>query len=347
MKNLFHGISAILILMIMVCLLAGCATASGGGDTATEMEVMTETAESGLLKIRFFEVKNSDASSWGDSTYIEFPDGRNMIIDFGGSGAGAEIAGYLKAEGITYIDYAVFSHCHSDHVNGFTDFLNAGIGFGHAMTNDYIPTNYAWMAARFSANGMDTTVLNAGYSFDIGEVHFTVLSPFPEDLDYANLGRTNAADSGTGSNRDINDSSIVLKMTYGDFSALFTGDIYTDQEARILDAYRDNPEILDVDVMKLMHHGKDTSGSSEWIAATSPKLAVAEGLFSVSASKCMEYLDAGASDIYFTWMNGNVYVTSDGNGFEYHADRPEMTGSYKGLRALYEYKKAQQEAENK
>ena len=167
-------------------------------------------------------------------------------------------------------------------------------------------------------------------------------------LDYANLKTTNSADKGVGSNRDINDSSTVMRLDYGDFSMLFTGDIYTDQELHIIEKYKDNPQILDVDVLKLMHHGKDTSGSSEWIKATSPRLAVAEGLFSVSASKCLDYLDAGAQDIYFTWMNGNVYVESDGKGFEYSADRPEMTGSHKGLKALYEYKKAQQAAqENK
>ena len=331
-----------ILLAVVLCLFAGCSTAKGA---APEPEAQKGD---GLLHIRFFEVKDSDASAWGDSTLIEFPDGQRMMVDFGGHTAGEEIARYLKEAGITHIDYAVFSHCHSDHANGFVELLNAGIKFDHAMTNGYIPTNYAWMAQRFAANGMDVTVLDAGKEFEISGVHFTVLAPFPEDLDYANLKTTNSADKGVGSNRDINDSSTVMRLDYGDFSMLFTGDIYTDQELHIIEKYKDNPQILDVDVLKLMHHGKDTSGSSEWIKATSPRLAVAEGLFSVSASKCLEYLDAGAQDIYFTWMNGNVYVESDGKGFEYSADRPEMTGSHKGLKALYEYKKAQQAAqENK
>ncbi len=352
MRHSFAKALLALMLLAMLCIVS-CATAADTTETetveaaeaSTAEVVATETTqetETGLLKIRFMEVKNSDASAWGDCTYIEFPNGENMLVDFGGSGAGAEIAGYLKEAGITHVTYAVFSHCHSDHANGFTDMLNAGIKFDHAMTNGYIPTNYAWMATRFKDNGIDVIrILDAGEEFDIGDVHFQVLAPFPEDLDYANLGTTNAADSGVGSNRDINNSSTVMKMTYGDFSMLFTGDIYTDQEAHIIEMYKDNPEILDCDVLKLMHHGKDTSGSSEWIKAVSPTLAVAEGLFSVSATKCMEYLAAGATDIYFTWMNGNVYVTSDGTGFEYEADRPEMVGSYKSLKTLYEYKKSQ------
>ena len=328
------------LLAVALCLLVGCASAKTAGGQETE-----ERVSDGLLHIRFFEVKNSDASDWGDCTYIEFPNGENMLIDFGGTNAGAEIAGYLKEAGITHITYAVFSHCHSDHANGFNSMVAAGIKFDHAFTNGYIPTNYNWMALRFKERNIDVTVLNAGDAFNVGDVRFTVLAPYPEDLDHANLGRTNSADQGVGSNRDINDSSIVMRLDYGNFSMLFTGDIYMDQEQHIIEKYQDNLQVLDVDVMKLMHHGKDTSGSSEWIRATSPVLAVAEGLFSVSASKCMEYLEAGAQDIFFTWMNGNVYVTSDGNGFEYSADRPEMTGSYKGLRALYEYKKAQQAAE--
>ena len=327
---------------VVLCLFTGCRTAGSG---AAETQV---SEGDGLLHIRFFEVKNSDASTWGDCTLVQFPDGESMLVDFGGRGAGAEIAGYLKEAGITHITYAVFSHCHGDHAPGIQDMIEAGIRFDHAMTSGYIPTNYSWMAGLFKAYGMDTTVLNAGSEFDVGDVHFLVLAPFPEDLDHEHLGRTNAADSGPGSNRDMNNSSIVMKMTYGDFSMLFTGDIYTDQEQHILEKYSASPEVLDIDVLKLMHHGKDSSGSSEWIRATSPKLAVAEGLFSVSASKCMEYLDAGAQDIYFTWMNGNVYVTSDGKGFTYSADRPEMIGSHKGIKALYEYKKAQQaEQENK
>ena len=342
MKKAF-GILLMTLLLAFLCVAVSCSTTEGVSQEPGPVEIKTSD---GLLYIRFFEVKNSDASAWGDSTYIEFPNGENMIVDFGGRGAGAEIVGKLKADGINHITYAVFSHCHSDHVNGFMDFIDAGITFDHAMTNGYIPTNYTWLAGQFARMKMDVTVLDAGKEFDVGNVHFTVLSPFPEQLDYANLGSTNAADSGVGSNRDINDSSTVMRMQFGDFSMLFTGDIYVDQEGRILEAYKDNLEILDVDVLKLMHHGKDTSGSSEWIKATSPKLAVAEGLFSVSATKCMEYLDAGAVDIYFTWMNGDVRVTSDGKGFEYKADRPEMTGSYKGLKALYEYKKSQQAQEN-
>lgn len=271
----------------------------------------------GELKIRFF---SSEVAEYGDAAFLQFPNGENMLIDMGVIDNGYEIASWLKSKGITTVDYAVFSHCHSDHVNGFASLLDSGITVKVLYSSGYFPTNYRWALGRIDSNNIDHRKVTAGDSFDIGDVHFDVLWPRYEDLDFANLGQTSAAISGTGSNNDMNNHSLVLKITYGNTSALFTGDIYTDGEADLVAMYAYDPTILDVDVLKVPHHGKATSSSQALFDATTPVLAATTGQFQMGTKQFGIYVLGGAT-VTQSWMNGNVDVVMDGTTVTWTADK--------------------------
>ena len=90
----------------------------------------------------FYDVKN--ISSWGDCTFIEFPNGQTMLIDAGTQEAGRTICSDLVKRGITEIDYLIISHYHKDHVNGLREILPR-IKVHKAYTTGYRPTDFTWL----------------------------------------------------------------------------------------------------------------------------------------------------------------------------------------------------------
>ncbi|MBR5668042.1 MAG: MBL fold metallo-hydrolase, partial [Spirochaetales bacterium] len=153
-------ISLFFILILSALLLAGCASVSSGSDT-------------GVLSMRFF---STSAKSWGDCTYIVFPNGENMLIDCGTEKAGAEILDELRSLGADHIDYLVISHYHSDHVNGLKAILPA-MDIRHAFVTGYYPTDFSWVERNLELYGTEIEYVKAGDSFSVGNVLFEVLWP--------------------------------------------------------------------------------------------------------------------------------------------------------------------------
>lgn len=120
-------------------------------------------------------------------------------------------------------------------------------------------------------------------------------------------GTTMLIDSGMYQYADVNNSSMVLRMDYGEFSALFTGDIYAAKEAQLVAAYSD---VLDVDLLKIPHHGYSTSNTTAFANATSPVVAVATGYVQMPVSICNNYRKSGAQ-VLFDYVDGYIHVWSD------------------------------------
>ncbi len=287
--------------------------------------VVSADTVSNELKIHFFSIDN--VPNWGDCAYLEFPNGENMMIDFGYKEAGAQVAQYLLDNDIKSIDHVVFSHCHSDHANGFSEILDNGIVARHAYASGYFPTNYQWLLDRFVNFGIKLHIITAGDSFNIGDVKVEVLWPFAEDLETEKLGATNSSISGPGSNNDMNNKSLVMKITYGKNSVLFTGDIYHEAEAGILKRYADCLDVLDIDVLKVPHHGRETSSSEAFINAVTPVLAVATGTAQMHRRIFAYYVKCGGVGTQ-SWINGNVFVVMDGENIKFDMDKPGIIEYY-------------------
>ena len=301
----------LLLIAVLSLLLASCASTAAGGRNND-------------LTIHFY---STSANSWGDCTFMRLPDGQTMLIDCGTTAAGAEILADLKKQGITHIDYLVISHYHSDHVGGLQEILPV-ISFGKVYTTGYYPTDFSWVELNMKLRNIPVEYVKAGDCFDIGNVHFDVLWPTAEMVAERPQVATGGTD-GPGGTVNMNCHSMVLKMTYGSSSVLFTGDIYVEAEDEIMKLYKDDPSVLDCDILKVMHHGySNANGNEKFIQAVSPAYAFSMGTATMEMSHFLYYYKVGAQ-VYMSWFNGNAYVTLDGESITVQADREGLNQGYR------------------
>ena len=202
-------------------------------------------AESGLL-IYYLDVGQ------GDSAIITCDD-EILMIDGGDSGQSQFIYSFLRNTlDVDHIDVMIATHPHADHVGGLAAALNAcSVDVLYASEIDY--DTDTWQSVLQYANEQGTQIIIpvAGDEFSIGEAHVEILGP----LWYHN---------------DLNDMSLIVKITYSGSSFLFVGDAEWEAEKDLLDAGMD----LSADVLKVGHHGSGTSTSDPFLQAVSPTYAV-------------------------------------------------------------------------
>lgn len=239
------------------------------------------------LNIHFLDVGQ------GDSVFIELPDEKTMLIDSAESGYGEGIAHYIEDCGYEKIDYLVATHPHADHIGGMTyivDNMNIeSVYMPKVQTNT---KTYENLLDSFCDNNLKINAVDAGYIIsDTDEYKIEVLAPL--DIDESNL----------------NNCSAVIKLTYESSSFLFTGDAETEELYSITDD-------VACDVLKVGHHGSDTSVSEEFLQKSKPDYAVISvgkdnqyGHPDDSALKLLEQFDC---KIYRTDTDKTIVVSSDG-----------------------------------
>lgn len=241
-----------------------------------------------------FEVHFIDVGQ-ADSALIEC-DGETMMIDGGNVADSNVVAAYLKKEDVTELNYVVCSHAHEDHVGGLSGALSVT-----KADNIYAPkteTNtkaYKNFKKKAEEQNVEIKHPNVGDEIQLGSSTVEFLGPVDEN------------------GKDLNSTSIVLKITYGNTSFLFTGDAESNEEAEILNSGAD----LKSTVLKVGHHGSRTSTSYPFLREVMPQYAV------ISVEKGNSYghpneetlsklSDAGV-EVYRTDESGDIVMTSDGN----------------------------------
>ena len=241
-----------------------------------------------------FEVHFIDVGQ-ADSALIEC-DGETMMIDGGNVADSNVVAAYLKKEDVTELNYVVCSHAHEDHVGGLSGALSVT-----KADNIYAPKTEANTKAykNFKKKAEEQNVEikhpNVGDEIQLGSSMVEFLGPVDEN------------------GKDLNSTSIVLKITYGNTSFLFTGDAESDEEEEILNSGAD----LKSTVLKVGHHGSRTSTSYPFLREVMPQYAV------ISVEKGNSYghpneetlsklSDAGV-EVYRTDESCDIVMTSDGN----------------------------------
>ena len=204
----------------------------------------------------------------GDGLYVSFIDvgqgdstlavcgGETLLIDAGVPEAGPEVVDYLTGVGVTELDYVVCTHAHEDHCGGLDLVLEsfpAGMVFAPYTEFDASGT-FTHFENTCAELGYDITVPEPGMEFTLGQAVFEFVGPVTDE------------------DGDVNDSSLVIRLDYGDDSFLFTGDI---SDGPLADCAYIGGYSLDVDVLKLGHHGSTTSTDREIIGLTTPEVAVA------------------------------------------------------------------------
>ena len=235
----------------------------------------------------------------GDSEFIELPGGKCMLIDAGTPEYSQTVIESINSYGYSSIDYLVATHPHADHIGGMSDVVER-----FDIGEIYMPKVFASTKAfenllnAISDKDLKISTAKAGvevYSDSFLKMEF--LAPVGNSYD------------------DLNNSSAVLKISCGSNSFLFTGDAEELSEKEML---KNNYTSLDADVLKVGHHGSDSSSTYDFLNAVSPKYAAiscgVDNSYGHPHKETLESLDKAGVETYRTDKQGTITITCDGNG---------------------------------
>ena len=267
-------------------------------------QVFDSTQDAGRLTARFLQLITRSDDKSGDSTILTSPDGKVMIVDTGNPSTFIDIQNALEAMGVTRIDYLVASHPHIDHIGSMAQLIYAyDIGAVYTTEVEYNTSHYRSYMEALAATETPHIILSEGDTFMFGEhVLVEVFHPAPGIEYYEGYP--------DGSTQFINNLSLLMKLTYGDSSFLFSGDLYTAAEREIAARYGDK---LRSGVLKVPHHGAGTSSSKPFREAIGAQVAVMMSDAIEELRIYRNYSKAG-TDTYITSIDGAVAVSTTGDG---------------------------------
>ncbi|MGM9970986.1 MAG: DNA internalization-related competence protein ComEC/Rec2 [Anaeroplasmataceae bacterium] len=215
----------------------------------------------------------------GDSILIRLPNNKgNMLIDSFGYNIN-----YLKYLGIDSLDYLVLTHSDSDHIKTALEVINK-------FKVKEIYTSY------YDNIDFSTKKIKSGDSFYLGDIKIDVLGPINNDS-------------------LLNNNSLVLKMKIYNYTFLETGDIEYNAEMDLIKKYGNK---LKSDILKVAHHGSDSSSNKEFINYVDPKISLIsvgnENKYGFPSRKVLDVLKK--SDIYRTDINGNIDIKISKTGIK-------------------------------
>lgn len=274
---------------------------SSGKVTAIKPGTATITAKSGSktyncevtikksgLTVTFIDVGQ------GDCSLIQV-NGQNLLIDTGEENQYSKVEAVLKEKKITTIHHFIVTHPDSDHMGG-ADKIIENFTVKKVYLSGYEKTTKEYKELMTAIKNKKTTVIypKSGDKLSLGTgVTATVLSP----------GTTKAA--------DCNASSIVLKLVYYENSFLFTGDIDAKVEKQLMEAYD-----INVDVLKVAHHGSDYSNGILFISKASPQYSIImvgkDNNYGHPDSNVLKRLTKYSDLVLRTDQSGNIEIKSDG-----------------------------------
>lgn len=249
------------------------------------------------LKVYFLDVGQAD------SIYINLGD-YNMLIDAGNNEDGPKLVTYLKSLGVEEFNYVVATHPHEDHIGGMDDIIN-NFKIDEFYMPDAITTTKTFEDVLDALNNknMKYSTPTISSKFEMGDASFKVL--------YTDNNQNN-----------LNDTSIVLKLTYGETSFLFMGDASSKVEKKLL------TEDIKSDVLKLGHHGSSYSTSNEFLNKVNPSYAI----ISVGKNNIYNHPTKLTLDklknitVYRTDNDGTIIATSNKKDILFQKEKTDTNG---------------------
>ena len=218
-----------------------------------------------------------------------------MLIDAGTNKAGDTVVNYLKELGITKINYLVGTHPHEDHIGGIDDVINNfDIGQIYMPKMETTTKTFEDVLEAIENKNLTVTAPNKGDKIELGQAVGTFMTDPILDKDNLNL------------------SSLVMRLEFGNTSFLFIGD-----------AEKENEETINwpkTDVLKVGHHGSNTSSSKKFLEQIEPEYSIImvgkDNSYNLPKQETIDNLKSIGSEIYRTDENGTIKIISDGNHLE-------------------------------
>ena len=282
MKQRFLRPAILLLLAFALLILPGCELL----DTLL-YEDSPILADSSGLQLHFLDVGQADAT-------LILSDGEAMLIDGGNVADSSFIYAYLEKYKIDYLDYIICTHAHEDHVGGLAGALNyAEAGTVFCPVNDYDSKAFQSFVKYVEQQGLDLTKPVVGERFTLGGAQFDILGPV-EDYE------------------DANNTSISIKLTYGEHSFLFTGDAEREAETAMLEAGTD----VSCTLLHVGHHGSYTSTSYRFLYEANPKYAIIscgeDNSYGHPHEEVTSRLADANVEVFRTDLSGTIVCTSNG-----------------------------------
>ena len=257
----------------------------------------TDSNNTDVVKVEYIDVGQADAILIENNK-------KYMLIDAGNNEDGDLLVNYFKDKNITDFEYVVGTHPHEDHIGGMDNIIKNFNIKNYYMPDCYTTTKtFEELLDALEEKNLSFETPDIDSEFRLGDALFKVLY------------------TGTDK-RDLNNTSIVLRMTYKDVSFMFTGDATNTTEKKIL------AKDLQSDVLKVGHHGSQYSTSDEFLDKVNPKYAIISvGTGNVyDHPKDITLNKLKGIEVHRTDKEGTIRVISDGKNIDIETFRTNTNG---------------------
>lgn len=295
-KKVVHIVAAVVIALCLLVELIGRIPGipfNGWQDISVALGLAppSVTAE-GEMEVHFIDVGNADC-------ILVRQEDKALLIDAGERGDGDDILRYLRGYGVERLDLVIATHPHADHIGAMAQIIDEipiSTFVMSFMPASATPTSstYLTMLESLDKQGVAVDEAEPGKVYELGTARLQILAPLSET-------------------EETNDISVVTRLVFGDRSFLFTGDAGTEVEAELLSS----GYTVAADVLKLGHHGSNTSNSSSFLHKVAPRYGMItcgeDNSYGHPHKEPLQRLNKLGVTYYRSDVNGTVVFTTDGD----------------------------------
>ena len=253
----------------------------------------------GQLMLYMIDVGQADC-------FLLVQEDQTALVDCGTRSTGKDAVEYLKSIGITKLDYVFGTHPHDDHMGGMYDIITSfevgKIIVPEVEAGEVTANWYMKLVKELETGNYEVEHVNVGDVHKLGHANMKVIGPINEP------------------NGNTNNYSTVLKVSFGEMDIIMTGDAETEVEKDILSS----GENVNAEILKVGHHGSDTSTSEEFLDAIDPEYALISSKvgnkYEHPIKSTMDKFEERKIQVYRTDENGTVVATITSNDVTFNCE---------------------------